>query len=119
MSTSPTLADGEEFVRGRSQAKARELVELAEKAGLKGSVKTSYSGYIVPSAIFADRDETPKEETPQDEAFDPSAHTIEQVKTYLESADDDEFARVIAAEQETAKPRKGITDLADTTEEGK
>lgn len=41
------------------------------------------------------------------DAFDPSAHTVTEVNTYLETADDAERARVLAAEQ-AGKSRLGI-----------
>lgn len=41
------------------------------------------------------------------DAFDPSAHTVVDVNTYLEAADDAERARVLAAEQ-AGKARLGI-----------
>lgn len=45
----------------------------------------------------------------EDEAgvFDPSGHTVVEVNTYLETADDAEHARVLAAEQ-AGKSRLGI-----------
>lgn len=116
MGTKPTLADGEEFVEGRSQETAAKLVGLAEAAGLKGSVRTTYKGYIVPSAIFA----APADEEDKGKGgaveFDPSAATVDEVKEYLDGADDEERARVIAAE-ESGKARKSILELA-TTKEG-
>lgn len=50
----PRLRDGESFVKGRSTAKAIELLELAEAAGLEGSVKTTSLGYVVPTEILSD-----------------------------------------------------------------
>lgn len=132
MGTTPTLADGEEFVEGRSQEKAAELVSLAEAAGLKGSVRTTYKGYIVPSAIFAHDEANETQETPESPGnpdvpapptdkggaveFDPSEATVAEVQEYLEGADDEERARVIAAE-EAGKARKTVLELA-TTKEG-
>ena len=43
---------------------------------------------------------------------DPSNFKVAQVKAYLETADDDEFARVISAEKK-GEARKGILDLAN------
>lgn len=54
MTKTPTLADGESFVAGRSQETAADLVKRAEEAGLKGTVRTTYAGYIVPSSILED-----------------------------------------------------------------
>lgn len=153
------LADGEEFVSGRSRETAAKLVALAAEAGLKGSVRTTYDGYIVPSAIFAapaeedaeadadvdnDADKTGEEivvdpaatgdetvvnldkvEDKVEEVvenhvneFDPLAATVAEVAEYLEGADDEERARVIAIEAASPKPRRGVLDLA-ATKEGK
>lgn len=60
-------------------------------------------------------DEQAREEAP---AFDPAEHTISEVEAYLEEAEDDERARVFAAE-EAGKQRKGVLDLAKTAEEAK
>jgi len=178
MGTTRTLADGEAFVEGRSQATAAALVTAAAEADLKGSVKTTYDGYIAPIEVVeaagftaitsstnpergegapvdqleaspvqnvdgdvpagateatekqevtdagdaeekfdeAPADEDKTEEAPAD-LYDPTAHTIAEVEAYLADATDEERARVIAAEKESAKPRKGVTDLA-VTEEG-
>lgn len=51
-------------------------------------------------------------------AYDPADHTISEVEAYLEEADDEERARVIAAE-EAGKQRKGVLDLATTPEGAK
>lgn len=42
-------------------------------------------------------------------SYDPSAYSVDEVNTYLDGADDDERARVLAAE-ETGKARKGILE---------
>lgn len=44
--------------------------------------------------------------------FDPADHTVAEVNDYLEDADDDERARVIAAERD-GQARKGILDNAE------
>lgn len=55
MAINPPLNDGESFVQGRSESKARELIEAAEKAGIDPSkVVTTSHGYIVPSEIAGD-----------------------------------------------------------------
>ena len=51
-------------------------------------------------------------------AYDPADHTISEVEAYLEEADDEERARVIAAE-EAGKQRKGVLDLATTPDGAK
>lgn len=57
---------------------------------------------------------TPDAPNQKSEEFDPADHTVEEVKEYLEAADDDERERVLAAEAE-GKGRKTL--LPD--EEGK
>lgn len=132
----PQVPEGKTYVPGRSQDKAVELLDLAEKAGLAGQVATTSHGYIVPSAIFADggadeaddntdgagdtaggdtNSESTKDADGEEkvEQFDPSAATVDEVKEYLGGADDTERERVLAAE-EAGKGRKGILDLADT-----
>lgn len=42
------------------------------------------------------------------EQFDPTAHKVPEVLAYLETADADEHARVVAAERATESPRVGI-----------
>jgi hypothetical protein len=51
MGTTRTLADGEAFVQGRSQATAKALVSAAADADLKGTVRTTYDGYIAPVEV--------------------------------------------------------------------
>jgi hypothetical protein len=55
-------------------------------------------------------------EAARGDLFDPTKSTIAEVEAYLAGADDDERARVIAAESESTKPRKGVLDLAATQE---
>lgn len=59
MAVNPPLNDGESFVSGRSEAKARELIEAAEAAGIDASeVRTTSHGYIVPSKIAPEDSKT-------------------------------------------------------------
>jgi len=142
MGTTRTLADGEAFVQGRSQDTAKALVQAAEDADLKGTVKTTYDGYIAPVEVVeaagfgatastesstpenpADHSDKPpvkaeaKTEEQGDVAlFDPTSATIAEVKEYLAGADDAERDRVIGAEKASAKPRTGVLDLAATPE---
>ena len=123
------LADDETFVEGRSREKAAELLALAEKAGLKGSVRTTYNGYIVPSAILKSAegkhaaaetsDPAAGEGTAEENVakqFDVAEATVEEVQEYLAGADATERERVLAAEAAREKPRKGVLDLATTSE---
>lgn len=119
MAITPKLADGESFVKGRSAATARKLVELAAEADLAGSVRTTSHGYIVPSELLGEYGpETAviAGEVIEEDAnrFDPNDASVSEVKEYLAGADEDERERVLAAEAE-GKARKGI--LADTSEE--
>lgn len=126
MAIAPKLGDGESFVEGRSIELARELIEAAEAAGISASrISTTSHGYIVPSEILADPEEESADEA-DDEAdgdeeesadqFDPFKANVEEVKAYLEGADEDERERVLAAEA-TGKKRSGV--LAFTSEESK
>lgn len=119
MSIAPKLADGESFVPTRSTALARELIEAAEAAGIDASrIVTTSHGYIVPSELLADEDDEADEADGDEDLvpFDPSKANVEEVKAYLEGADDDERERVLAAEA-TGKKRSGV--LAFTSEESK
>lgn len=134
------LNDDETFVEGRSREKAAELIELAKKADLTGSVRTTYNGYIVPTAILKGADKakhaaadaegtTPPAGTeasdpaagegtaPADaKQFDVTEATVEEVQDYLAHSDATERERVLAAEAAREKPRKGVLDLATTSE---
>jgi hypothetical protein len=130
MGITHALADGEHFVEGRSEAKAKELLALAEAAGLPGQVSTTSFGYIVPAAIFGELPATPElpgddtvpppaaaaDENPEGVQFDPSTTTVDGVKEYLAGADDEERARVLAAEAASDTTRKGVLDLATIPE---
>lgn len=106
------VADGHTYVEGRNPDTARALLEAAAEAGLENAVKTTSFGYIVPDAVHeaylagpADEDETPKDdgqgEDPEGHKaveFDPSEAKVEEVLEYMAGADEDERARVLAAE---------------------
>lgn len=128
----PTLNDGEAYVDGRSEEKARELHDLAEKAGVDWArVSTTSHGYIVPAEILKKDDEAvlPEDQpavitepgtTPNAEeavnvtvAYDPTEHTVPEVKEYLETADDAERQRVLDAEANSDKPRAGLLKEGD------
>jgi hypothetical protein len=113
MSIAPKLADGESFVPGRSIALAKELIEAAEAAGIDPArVVTVSHGYVVPSELLADEDE----EESADE-FDPFKASVEEVKAYLEGADEDERERVLTAEA-NGKKRSGVLAF-NTSKESK
>jgi hypothetical protein len=123
------LNEGQAFVQGRSREKAADLLKRAEEAGYPaGSVITVSFGYIVPAEIAGDeeapavtevalRDEVPdalaiakgpaaKAPYPGSE-FDPTSHTVDEVITYLDGADETERERVLAAETD-GKARKTV-----------
>lgn len=141
MGTTRTLAADEAFVEGRSQETAAKLVKAAAEADLKGSVRTTYDGYVAPASVVEAAGITPTsvgesstpekgEGAPEDtdggssatDLFDPSKHNADEVKEYLDGEDvtDEERDRVLAAEAE-GKNRKTVLELASTTteEEGK
>ena len=70
MGTTRTLADGEAFVQGRSQETAAKLVTAAAEADLKGSVRTTYDGYIAPAEVVkaAGFDASTESSTPENPA---------------------------------------------------
>lgn len=128
----PTLNDGEAYVPGRSEETARHLMELAEKHGIDASrVSTTSHGYIVPAEILGKKDEAvlpedqpvvatepgtssdPAEVVNVQTAFDPSEHSVAEVKEYLADADEAERQRVLDAEASSDKPRKGLLKEGD------
>ncbi len=128
----PTLSDGQAYVPGRSEEQARHLMELAEKAGLDTSVvSTTSHGYIVPADILGKKDEAvlpedqpvvetepgtssdPSEVVNVQTAFDPSEHSVTEVKEYLDGVDETERQRVLDAEASSDKPRKGLLKEGD------
>jgi hypothetical protein len=119
--------DGVVHVKGRGRAQAKDLIERANALGIDLSrIVTTSVGYLVPEELLASDvlglSEEDQEfadggqDTPDDQlqAFDPSAHTIAEVLEYLDGVDDTERQRVLDAEAEAEKPRKGITDLNTT-----
>lgn len=106
------VADGHTYVEGRSPATARALLEAAAEAGLENAVKTTSFGYIVPDAVHEAYLAGPADEDPEGEKaveFDPSEAKVEEVLEYLAGADEDERARVLAAEV-AGKNRVTITE---------
>lgn len=139
------IKEGQTYVDGRSEETARDLIQRADALGLTHEVFTTNFGYIVPSVILEDAkddddaedksdgaddsdggvdDETSDpaagEETAEEKAeeFDPTEATVDEVKEYLDHSDDTERERVLAAEA-AGKKRKGILDLAVTSEGAK
>lgn len=127
------MKDNETLVEGRSSARAAELIQKAEAAGLGAQVvRTTSRGYIVPSAIFdapapkADKVGVPAEETetaenaPEAEEahgeadeFNPSDHDVKEVRAYLATADAPEQERVLAAERNDKGRRSILSDYEE------
>ncbi|CAL9665061.1 hypothetical protein SUDANB145_07119 (plasmid) [Streptomyces sp. enrichment culture] len=93
------VADDDPVVKGREDAFESVDAHLARRPRTEqatagpGEVRT-----VAPSAETA--------------AFDPGAHKADEVLAYLQDADEDERARVLAAEA-AGKNRKGILDKAE------
>lgn len=113
----PTLNDGEAYVDGRSEDKARELHEAAKRAGIDWArVSTTSHGYIVPAELVETEEaEEESAEEAEDEAadYDPTEHTVAEVKEYLDGADDAERQRVLDVEANSDKPRAGLVKEGD------
>ena len=122
----PILNDGEAYVPGHSEEIARHLFDLAKKAGVDNSlVSTTSHGFIVPAEILVEKDEvidqddvvTAEDQTAEvddaDPAYDPSEHSVAEVKEYLDGADEAERQRVLDAEASSEKPRKGLLKEGD------
>lgn len=57
MAVNPHLEDGQSFVEGRSEERARELIEAADAAGIdRSEIYTTSDGYIVPDELAGDYD---------------------------------------------------------------
>lgn len=124
---------GYTFVEGRSAETARELLEAADAAGKPGEVFTTSFGYLVPEGVLnsatesgdteeqeeakteeVKTEEAKTEENPGGSQFDPSDAKVEEVLEYLDGADDEERARVLAAEV----AGKNRTTITSAYEEG-
>lgn len=127
------LAEGQVFVEGRSEAKARELLAAATAKGVENEVFTTSFGYLVPEAILTDKVEDKVEDIDEEEKaaaaeaaaarqaeideampFDPSAATVTEVQEYLAGADVAERDRVLAEE----KAGKNRVSIVGSDEEG-
>lgn len=132
----PTLNDGEAYVPGRSEETARHLYELAKKHGIDQSlVSTTSHGYIVPAELLSKKeakkaeavqaedqpavstepgtDPDPEKVVNAEKQFDPSEHSVAEVKEYLEGVNEYERQRVLDAEASSEKPRKGLLKEGD------
>lgn len=114
------LEKGQKFIEGRSQETAARLVNAAKELGRIAEVITTSRGYIVPKEVAAAADEADgaqeqteaqaETQTTESEThgsmqgdgnadlFDPTKHTVAEVKEYLDGANDEERTRVLEAE---------------------
>lgn len=113
------LEKGQKFIEGRSQETAAKLVTAAKELDRVAEVITTSRGYIVPKEVAdaadkvegaAEEPQTEEPQTPESEThgsmqgdgnadlFDPTKHTVAEVKEYLDGANDEERARVLEAE---------------------
>lgn len=95
MGTTRTLADGEAFVQGRSKDNAAALVTAAAELGLKGSVKTTYDGYLAPvevveAAGLGSSTESSTPENPADHSDEPPVKTDGESGTESETPEEEE-----------------------------
>lgn len=127
------LAEGQTFVEGRSEAKARELLKAAEAHGVENEVYTTSFGYVVPEKILTDKVEDTIEDIADEEKaaaekeaaerqaeidaakpFNPSEASVAEVQEYLAGADEAERDRVLAEE----KAGKNRVTIVGNGEEG-
>lgn len=89
-----------------------------DAAAMTGTLETSDpnnpedANAVTPSEANPSIDKTEAGETPDGsttEAYDPSEHSVDEVVAYLETADENEKERVLAAEAE-GKARKGVLE---------
>lgn len=124
------LEDGEAFVEGRSQSKARKLLKAAKDAKLDARVvRATSNGYIVPKSLVGDDKPTDSEndsseiqdagdgdQVEEQKLFDPSEHDVKEVEAYLKDASEEEQKRVLAAEKE-GKARKTLLPEVEGNED--
>ncbi|MDQ0943275.1 hypothetical protein [Streptomyces sp. V1I1] len=101
----PDLPEGKEL--GRKERAERE--EIAQDANLRKVAYFRSQGYVVEELDEREPTEEREQEPSDDEPFDPSNHDVSEVLAHLADVDEDEQARVIAAERD-GKNRKTITE---------
>ena len=100
----PDLPEGKEL--GRKERAERS--EIAQHEGLRKVAYFRSQGYGVEE-LDEPEEADAEQEQDDDEPFDPSEHDVPEVLAHLADADEDEQARVIAAERD-GKNRKTITE---------
>lgn len=99
----PELPEGK--VLGRKERAERE--EIAQRESVRKLAYFRSQGYGIEELDEPD-DQAP-DETADEEPFDPAEHDVPEVLAHLTEADEEEQARVIAAERD-GKNRKTITE---------
>lgn len=131
MTAKVELAEGQEFIEGRSEEKARELLKAAK--GRESEVLTTSFGYIVPKGLLtaevkedvkeieerqareaAEKAAAEQAELEKLKPFDPTEASVPEVRDYLSGADEDERKRVLAEE----KAGKNRVSIVGSDEEG-
>ena len=114
MGTTRTLADGEAFVQGRSKDNAAALVTAAAELGLKGSVKTTYDGYLAPVEVVeaAGLGSSTESSTPENPADHSDAPPVKP-----ESSDDQDVDPEVLAQLEAEKAAAAAAESGTSEEE--
>ena len=108
MAAKVKLEEGQSFIRGRSSAKAKELIERLGDG--EGSIITTAFGYIVPSSIVKDGEA----DTEYANAL-PDGTAVAKAERGEEEAEADEAEDTKVEQRKTTRRSK----TADTAEEGK
>ena len=113
--TNQITSFADELRRGKGVLSALRLVNVVDSEGDKVDVVDvigeAPEGEIVPDFSQQTTKKESANDNSDDDSFDPSQHSVADVKKYLADADDEEKARVITLEKD-GKARKGILDLA-------
>lgn len=108
MAAKVKLEEGQSFVRGRSSAKAKDLIERLGDG--EGSIITTAFGYIVPSSILKDGEG----ESTEHANVLPDGTDVAKAERGEDSEEASEDAKEAKTERKTTRSRK-VSD----TEEGK
>lgn len=108
MAAKVKLEEGQSFVRGRSSAKAKELIERLGDG--EGSIITTAFGYIVPTSIVKDGEADSEYANVLPDGTD----VAKEERGEEESEESEEQSEEPKAERKTTRSRK-VSD----TEEGK
>jgi hypothetical protein len=118
------LNEDQAYVSGRSEEKARNLIERAEAAGLEANeVITTSFGYIVPASILEEGEADSTEQAnvlpdaaPHEAEKSPEAKAADEETEAAAKANAEDAAQ---ADAEEAKPERKTKARKADTEEGK